>query len=610
MAVEDVWVLVAGSAGWGFQMRVHSLLAHGAKAIKYFAFGPEWAFPGNCWGDDVATYASQMITAHTMAADAEALLWPGVKRRSDVAILYPRSSQVWDLWETAPPGSGRFPKGLVDGGNKYVDGETMDYFVDADFIYLSLTLGWGVDAFWIDEQSLTAEGLAPFKVVIVTEPCVPAAAQKALLAWVHERGGSVITTMGAASFDEYNTPSSVLIDGLGIQRKAGLAAKPTTLPEGKLWTNVSGTGILPNGLNVTAWGPVEQLSVGPSSSVLAEFTNGLPALLHANAGAGQAWHFPWHPGLSVARTENLKFSLKIYGQQNRLSPGIGWLLRNSSLAAGASPAVDVSAALDSTPLYRNGTYVELPVLDSAEGTLVSVLNWRNTTGATFPLSVAVDFKVASVESALVGALPFTQAAGGGRVSIVLPSLPNVSDFISIRRHGSSRPQGIKSDDDPYSAVPQPYEWMHGARPSLPAVAASPDPLVRHTWDSTVNSSTLQQAAVSSAITVHADPPSSFEGLASLTDPSGNVDVLVKAPGWLRLDYGVERPAWLEGVSAQLRASGQARLLQAAISEYDQPFKSAPVRMNFSDGSGAFRLETPKRSHHDPSGRLYEGVRFA
>ena len=37
----NMW-LYAGSAGWGFQMRVHSLLAHGAKAIKYFAFGPEW----------------------------------------------------------------------------------------------------------------------------------------------------------------------------------------------------------------------------------------------------------------------------------------------------------------------------------------------------------------------------------------------------------------------------------------------------------------------------------------------------------------------------------------------------------------------------------------
>jgi hypothetical protein len=34
------YVVPRSSAGWGFQMRVHALMGHGAKAIKYFAFGP------------------------------------------------------------------------------------------------------------------------------------------------------------------------------------------------------------------------------------------------------------------------------------------------------------------------------------------------------------------------------------------------------------------------------------------------------------------------------------------------------------------------------------------------------------------------------------------
>ena len=66
--------------------------------------GPEWAYPGNCWGDDLATYAAHMVATHTMAADAEPLLWPGIKRKSELAILYPLSSQVWDEWASAPPG--------------------------------------------------------------------------------------------------------------------------------------------------------------------------------------------------------------------------------------------------------------------------------------------------------------------------------------------------------------------------------------------------------------------------------------------------------------------------------------------------------------------------
>ena len=107
-------------------MRVHSLLAHGAKAIKYFAFGPEWAFPGNCWGDDVYTYAADMVAVHTMVADAEPLLWPGIKRRSDVAVLYPRSSQVWDQWDVAPPGSGRFPGARLSSRRQRYQGRAGD----------------------------------------------------------------------------------------------------------------------------------------------------------------------------------------------------------------------------------------------------------------------------------------------------------------------------------------------------------------------------------------------------------------------------------------------------------------------------------------------------
>ena len=86
----------------------------------------------------MGTYAEPMIRSHTMAADAEALLWPGKKRKARVAILYPRSSFVWDQWSAAPPGSGKYPGGISDGGNKYIDGHTMDYQIDADFIYLAL----------------------------------------------------------------------------------------------------------------------------------------------------------------------------------------------------------------------------------------------------------------------------------------------------------------------------------------------------------------------------------------------------------------------------------------------------------------------------------------
>ena len=80
----------------------------------------------------------------------------------------------------------------------------------------------------------------------------------------------------------------------------------------------------------------------------------------------------------------------------------------------------------------------------------------------------------------------------------------------------------------------------------------------------------------------------FEGLETLTG-GGAVSLLVKAPGWIRLDYGLERPAWFEGVSADLHTTGQAHLLNASISEYDEPYdtKEEPVKTY----GHTFRLET-------------------
>eukprot|EP01048_Picozoa_sp_COSAG05_P002910 COSAG05_NODE_127_length_17241_cov_7.514817_13_plen_483_part_00 len=157
-------------------------------------------------------------------------------------------------------------------------------------------------------------------------------------------------------------------------------------------------------------------------------------------------------------------------------------------------------------------------------------------------------------------------------------------------------------------APEPYEWLHGSNATaLPPRAASPDPFVRFVWDSGVESSTLQQVAINTAVKVHAEPESAFEGLDSLAgNPSGNVSLLVKAPGWIRLDYGVERPAWFEGVSAELNSTGQAHLLKASISEYDEPYdtKTQTVKQY---ASNTFRLETPHPSHDH---QLYEGVRFA
>ena len=150
---------------------------------------------------------------------------------------------------------------------------------------------------------------------------------------------------------------------------------------------------------------------------------------------------------------------------------------------------------------------------------------------------------------------------------------------------------------------EPFPWLHDyTSDQLPAVPASPDPLVRYAWDASVDASQLQQYTAR-PVHVHAEPASSFEGLETLTS-GGDVRVVVRGQGWLRLDFGTERPAWLELFSMNL--ADQAPLLWAAVSEYNEPYdgKSEPVT---AYDNGSYRLETQHPSHDR---QLYEGVRYA
>lgn len=70
-----------------------------------FEFGPEPAFPGNCYselamqevenGTNTNIFA-EIAEASKMIAAAEHLLYPGRIETSQLAILYPRSAWIWD----------------------------------------------------------------------------------------------------------------------------------------------------------------------------------------------------------------------------------------------------------------------------------------------------------------------------------------------------------------------------------------------------------------------------------------------------------------------------------------------------------------------------------
>lgn len=147
-----------------------------------------------------------------------------------------------------------------------------------------------------------------------------------------------------------------------------------------------------------------------------------------------------------------------------------------------------------------------------------------------------------------------------------------------------------------SPATQPYPSVSGGRIVGEPVAASPDPLVAYRWDAPSASSKLQ-AYVMLPKKAEDLAGHSFSGLETVGREK--CAIRVTGPGTLRLDFGVELPAWLEIDSPDL--TGQVTL---GVSEYNvvESIGGHKTRRPEKIGPSTYRLKLNRE--------LYEGVRFA
>jgi hypothetical protein len=150
-----------------------------------------------------------------------------------------------------------------------------------------------------------------------------------------------------------------------------------------------------------------------------------------------------------------------------------------------------------------------------------------------------------------------------------------------------------------SPITEPYPPVSGGAFSGPRVEESDDPLVDYRWPDPKADDDLQVYQLR-PVAVTADPRESFGNLASVT--TSRCDVVVTGVGSIRVDFGVESPAWLEFDSADLSGA-----VEMSISEYNLPGQvnpgpAHPTKTLAPQRYGnTFRLEL--------NADLYEGVRF-
>eukprot|EP00041_Stephanoeca_diplocostata_P036202 m.1308910 g.1308910 ORF g.1308910 m.1308910 type:complete len:675 (+) comp24822_c0_seq8:972-2996(+) len=418
-----------GQLAEGAVLKAISLVGGGAKSMKYFVFGPEYNFPGNCYSESLVgnpDLLQGMAKAHTLIADAEPLLWPAERVRAQVALLMPNAAEVWD--ETGVP----LPEAIKDATITNPLTNTVDYYAELAGLYSALAIGVNVPVDFVDEKMAAAGGkaLSAYKVIVVTEPNLPANAVAGLMAWARA-GGTLVAVSNAGHADEYNEASTLLSEALGVvvTPRAPVLVSGAALP---VLTNISvplpSTNMsAPNGTTVTipVRGGISTItSVKSGGTVLGHFASGQPAIVHTSLGAGAGYYMAFLPGVSHAFAGFASCNASAAGPVSRL-------LRNLTHAAGAAPSV-VTSAPEATALA--GTCVETPLLVGPTGSVVTLLNWRGApVTSPFLVNASVGFPPSKVESAALGkTLKFTTTATHGVVSVEVPALVS-ADFLSIHK---------------------------------------------------------------------------------------------------------------------------------------------------------------------------------
>jgi hypothetical protein len=378
----------AGDRADGILQKILCVVGSGGKAVKYFVFGPEYNFPGNCYSER-AEVLPKMAEAHRLVGKAEELLWPGRRPRPEVAILAPRSAQTWDARDQ------EIATGINDATNNQLNRSTVDYMAEVFDLYLALQHD-NIPVDFVEEEDLSPAGLAAYRVLYVTEPNLPEEQQRGLAEWVRG-GGTLVTVTGAAARDRYDEPCTVLSSALGFRetdRERKIIADVKSLPRSATATTGAGP--------IAAVGPRGGFAAAPEGVTL-RFDDGGPAILERQVGKGRAIHFAWMPGMSYWASADRTV--------DRMPAGFSAAIRaeivRPARLAGVRPPVQTDRPL-----------VETPLLVSERGAAVTLLNWTGEKIPSLRTTLALPFAPATIESVRHGRLEFTRAADG--VTVELP----------------------------------------------------------------------------------------------------------------------------------------------------------------------------------------------
>jgi hypothetical protein len=235
--------------------------------------------------------------------------------------------------------------------------------------------------------------LAGYKVLYLADRHVKASAARAIAEWV-KRGGHLVATAGAGMLDEFDQPSAVMRELIGIEpgeiaidEKPLIRFEKQDLPFASVIDNVHVGEQLP----IPVVGARGRFRTS-DASVLGRFDDGSPAVTRRTVGRGSASYLGFLPGLSYLRPAIPKRPV----DRSSASGSMSHLLPTEvdGRAARLLLPGDVRG-----PIECSDPLVETTMIESKHGALIPLVNWRPGSIHGLTVSVRVDVPTSDVRLA-------------------------------------------------------------------------------------------------------------------------------------------------------------------------------------------------------------------
>jgi len=396
-----------GNTEASFLRSCFSHIAHGAKMLDYFGIGMNECFTENHIDHrDHERYRDIRDVNYSIGLVEDQMLQSQVVP-SKVAMLLSDSTELWDLKALARK------EANYDWFGASFRQARLSYHYERLGLWEALTFQ-NASPDLIIEEDLNPQLLAGYKVLFVVGDHLPPAAVPAVEQWVRN-GGVLVATAGAGKYDQYMAANP------GWQKLFGLNGRQSEEKTTFFRVRQELPFLQPlaqvqiGGVNMPAIAISERITPAADAAVVAQFTDGAPAVISRKLGNGTVFYCAALPGVAYLYTALQPPSVPDRGVVTHTVP------TNFDKGAASLLKMVLDAAKFGAPVVTDGGLIDTRLIKGPSAYVLPLANYNGVIGKPVTITLNVPERITKATSAFCGNLAL-QTTTAGTVTMTVPKL--------------------------------------------------------------------------------------------------------------------------------------------------------------------------------------------